>query len=234
MAYPAALTATNQTYLENFLECLKGSEGGSGLPNDLQRDFQLMHELDSRLEDLKAQTEQQAAEILAMANHKVPTPGSTDESPSYREPLAEELYSMRQNFHKGYHLSNEKIILCEQSSQVVKSFLARLDVDMATFAEQLGPEQLAESLEDTPVRKKFKKGKGEDMSFEGLVPGRSLGDGAMDGTAEEDLLFCICRRASAGDMVGCDNELCEYEWFHFECVGLKKQPKGKWYCPKCR
>ena len=53
-------------------------------------------------------------------------------------------------------------------------------------------------------------------------------------------------------MIGCDNDLCPYEWFHFSCVQLTckylckmsfvrlckmiflGKPKGKWYCPKCR
>jgi hypothetical protein len=23
-------------------------------------------------------------------------------------------------------------------------------------------------------------------------------------------------------------------WFHYGCVGLEKEPKGKWFCPDCR
>jgi hypothetical protein len=34
-------------------------------------------------------------------------------------------------------------------------------------------------------------------------------------------------------MVACDNPECPIEWFHFACVGLTEQPKGKWYCPEC-
>ena len=29
-------------------------------------------------------------------------------------------------------------------------------------------------------------------------------------------------------MIKCDNPSCKREWFHFHCVGLKNQPKGKW------
>uniref|UniRef100_A0A0N4X5L6 PHD-type domain-containing protein n=1 Tax=Haemonchus placei TaxID=6290 RepID=A0A0N4X5L6_HAEPC len=39
---------------------------------------------------------------------------------------------------------------------------------------------------------------------------------------------------SFGEMIGCDNEKCEIEWFHFECIGLTTKPKGKWFCPNCR
>lgn len=45
--------------------------------------------------------------------------------------------------------------------------------------------------------------------------------------------YCICKDISYGDMIMCDNGLCETQWFHFVCVGLNSAPKGKWYCPKC-
>ena len=46
--------------------------------------------------------------------------------------------------------------------------------------------------------------------------------------------YCLCHQVSYGEMIGCDNESCPLEWFHFNCVGLTTKPKGKWYCPKCR
>lgn len=52
---------------------------------------------------------------------------------------------------------------------------------------------------------------------------------------EEDTnLYCFCQRMSFGEMVGCDNPKCKYQWFHFECLGITSAPKGKWYCPECR
>uniref|UniRef100_A0A8C5WFI1 Inhibitor of growth protein n=1 Tax=Leptobrachium leishanense TaxID=445787 RepID=A0A8C5WFI1_9ANUR len=46
--------------------------------------------------------------------------------------------------------------------------------------------------------------------------------------------YCLCNQVSFGEMIGCDNEECTIEWFHFSCVGLTYKPKGKWYCPDCR
>jgi hypothetical protein len=48
-----------------------------------------------------------------------------------------------------------------------------------------------------------------------------------DNTAAE--LFCFCQQPSYGEMIACDDSDCHYEWFHFNCVGLKKQPKGVWF-----
>ncbi|EPS69195.1 hypothetical protein M569_05572, partial [Genlisea aurea] len=45
--------------------------------------------------------------------------------------------------------------------------------------------------------------------------------------------YCFCSQVSYGEMVACDNPDCKIEWFHYGCVGLKEQPKGKWYCSEC-
>jgi hypothetical protein len=42
---------------------------------------------------------------------------------------------------------------------------------------------------------------------------------------------CICGGGYHGEMVGCDGG-CE-DWFHFGCVGLKRQPRGEWVCSAC-
>ena len=47
-------------------------------------------------------------------------------------------------------------------------------------------------------------------------------------------VWCYCRKEESGDMVACDSGSCKYEWFHFACVGLLSEPKGKWFCPECR
>jgi inhibitor of growth protein 3 len=53
---------------------------------------------------------------------------------------------------------------------------------------------------------------------------------------EDDRKYCFCQRVSFGEMVGCENDKCPYEWFHLGCVGLKEAPKDQdvWYCPECR
>merc|ERR1719309_1547242 len=46
--------------------------------------------------------------------------------------------------------------------------------------------------------------------------------------------YCLCQQVSYGEMIGCDNQDCPIEWFHFGCMDLHTKPKGKWYCPKCQ
>ncbi|KAJ1461832.1 hypothetical protein M885DRAFT_584731 [Pelagophyceae sp. CCMP2097] len=47
--------------------------------------------------------------------------------------------------------------------------------------------------------------------------------------------WCVCDRGFFGEMVGCDGEdKCEFGgWFHIECVGLARAPRGEWRCASC-
>lgn len=51
---------------------------------------------------------------------------------------------------------------------------------------------------------------------------------------EDTRVYCTCRTVSHGDMVACDNDSCPYEWFHWKCVGLSREPVGTWFCDECR
>lgn len=66
---------------------------------------------------------------------------------------------------------------------------------------------------------------------------RKKKDPKSDDDADDQLVaeptYCFCNKVSSGDMVACDNEDCEREWFHYDCVGLQAPPKGRWYCREC-
>ncbi|KAF2196311.1 hypothetical protein GQ43DRAFT_476444 [Delitschia confertaspora ATCC 74209] len=57
---------------------------------------------------------------------------------------------------------------------------------------------------------------------------------AQEEDESDDTKYCFCQRVSFGDMVACDNENCQFQWFHWECVGIKEEPVGDWLCPDCR
>lgn len=47
-------------------------------------------------------------------------------------------------------------------------------------------------------------------------------------------IYCICKKPQDDrKYVGCDNGACNMKWFHLDCVGIKRVPKGTWYCPVC-
>lgn len=60
------------------------------------------------------------------------------------------------------------------------------------------------------------------------------GVGGAEEDESDDTKYCFCQRVSFGDMVACDNDNCQYQWFHWECVGIKEEPVGDWLCPDCR
>ncbi|KAK9361445.1 inhibitor of growth proteins N-terminal histone-binding-domain-containing protein [Lipomyces starkeyi] len=59
---------------------------------------------------------------------------------------------------------------------------------------------------------------------------QSAEDEEEDEENNDSALYCFCQQVSYGDMVACDNPDCQYEWFHYACVGLKAPPSGVWYC----
>jgi inhibitor of growth protein 3 len=65
----------------------------------------------------------------------------------------------------------------------------------------------------------------EDMS--------GVNGGDADEEESDDTKYCFCQRVSFGDMVACDNDNCQYQWFHWECVNIKEEPVGDWLCPAC-
>jgi inhibitor of growth protein 3 len=74
-------------------------------------------------------------------------------------------------------------------------------------------------------------GRGED---EDMADSDGDASGSGEEEDEEGKKYCLCQHVSYGDMVACDNPNCPYEWFHWNCVGLKSEPEGRWFCPECR
>ncbi|KPP76353.1 hypothetical protein Z043_104307, partial [Scleropages formosus] len=74
----------------------------------------------------------------------------------------------------------------------------------------------------------------QELSQQTSVLPEAEASGQVDWTYDpNEPRYCICNQVSYGEMVGCDNQDCPIEWFHYGCVGLTEAPKGKWYCPQC-
>ena len=70
----------------------------------------------------------------------------------------------------------------------------------------------------------------------GVVPVPKPVTDSHDSADDEDYdkLWCYCNQPSYGFMISCDNDSCPIEWFHGDCLRIRRPPKGKWYCPSCR
>ncbi|ORZ07267.1 hypothetical protein BCR41DRAFT_360284 [Lobosporangium transversale] len=128
-----------------------------------------------------------------------------------------------ENSAKLYELINRQIVRLDEETQ-------RLGIDL----QDPGEVKKAAHL-DTPTATRDRKSQKGPISAPRSSPsGRKRGSGAiaMDIDPNEPL-YCFCQQVSFGDMVGCDNDSCDKEWFHYGCVGLTEPPIGKWYCATC-
>jgi len=76
-----------------------------------------------------------------------------------------------------------------------------------------------------------------DAATVAQAEGEEAGTSANAGGGENEDdggVYCYCGRGSFGDMVACDDENCEREWFHLPCTGLAVVPAGEWFCDNCQ
>lgn len=79
----------------------------------------------------------------------------------------------------------------------------------------------------------FKDGRLPLASEEDIAPAKDKGAEAVE--EERAKKYCVCGEDKPGTrMIGCDNPECPVEWYHCGCVGIKRKPKGEWYCKKCK
>ncbi|TAQ84447.1 hypothetical protein B7494_g7228 [Chlorociboria aeruginascens] len=140
--------------------------------------------------------------------------------------------------------TNGDVILAIQTSTVVMTKSGRASKPSTPAIPQFpepGRSRSARNHNDTSSNGKRSHKKGAGAAAQ-LLAKRESDDVTLQGD-DEDLevdadepTYCYCNGVSYGEMVACDADGCEKEWFHLECVGLKVAPRGnaKWYCDDCK
>ncbi|CAG8288895.1 unnamed protein product [Penicillium olsonii] len=84
-------------------------------------------------------------------------------------------------------------------------------------------------------RRKAKPGK-KRLSVRDSQDVRVDEDGVLEQIDANEPRYCLCGDVSFGTMICCENQDCDREWFHLDCVSLTEPPSrtAKWYCPQCR
>lgn len=103
----------------------------------------------------------------------------------------------------------------------------------ATFSDPPPRSRPSRTIEP-PIKRSHKKGAGIAAQLAAAAAaanrdeeGSSIqGDEEDDDDDETEPRYCYCNQVSYGEMVACDMETCPREWFHLDCVGLTKAPKG--------
>ncbi|KAM5163858.1 inhibitor of growth protein 5 isoform 1-T1 [Mantella aurantiaca] len=225
-------------YLEHYLDSIEN------LPCELQRNFQLMSDLDQRTEDKKKEIDSLASEYINNVRDFTP------------EQRVQHLHRIQNAYSKCKEYSDDKVQLAMQTYEMVDKHIRRLDADLARFEADL-KEKLEGTEFDSPSGRGIKKSRaqkdkrgsrGRRVSEEDTVKKKKLKGGPVFSEAvlsvhPSDVLdmpvdpneptYCLCHQVSYGEMIGCDNPDCPIEWFHFACVDLTTKPKGKWFCPRC-
>jgi len=110
------------SYLEDYLHCV------STLPADLERNFKLMRELDSRAGDL-------VREIDTLQKEYHPEARKAYEDA--RSPSKEKVEQILGHLKACLQYSDEKVDIATQTYQLVDQYIRRLDGDLARFEEEL-------------------------------------------------------------------------------------------------
>ncbi|XP_077509180.1 inhibitor of growth protein 5 [Amblyomma americanum] len=238
-------------YLEHYLDSLET------LPSELQRNFNLMRDLDTRVLGLSKNIEKLSQTYM---NHAKTYTASE---------RCEHLENIRKMFEKAKEYGDDKVQLAMQTYEMVDKHIRHLDADLARFEADLkdkaltlqgsdsesGTKKRGRKTQEKVEKKKSKRGRSMSSDDEVPKPSRKKLKGQVSQSAEVPLLqsisishpsdvldmpvdpneptYCLCHQVSYGEMIGCDNPDCPIEWFHFTCVGLTSKPKGKWFCPKC-
>ncbi|XP_076328499.1 inhibitor of growth protein 5 isoform X1 [Tachypleus tridentatus] len=236
-------------YLEHYLDSLET------LPLELQRNFTLMRELDTKAQELLKNIDIIAEEYLKNVRNLSP------------EQKTHHMEKIQKLFEKTKEYGDDKVQLAMQTYEMVDKHIRRLDADLARFEADLKDKALSMQSSDSESsqKKKGRKSKEKCEKKKARLRGTSSDEDipksarkklkgqvplpepvpvpALGITHPSDVLdmpvdpneptYCLCHQVSYGEMIGCDNPDCPIEWFHFACVGLTSKPKGKWYCPKC-
>ncbi|OCT71439.1 hypothetical protein XELAEV_18034419mg [Xenopus laevis] len=236
-------------YLEHYLDSIEN------LPFELQRNFQLMRDLDQRTEDLKRHIDRLSCQYMSNAR-----------SMNSEEKL-QLLRQVQEAYGKCKEYGDDKVQLAMQTYEMVDKHIRRLDTDLARFEADLKEKHIESSDYDSCSSKGKKKGRGQKEKKAAKVRSKvkNSDDEAVKNTQKKiklvqtaeygapagnfgkvqpsDVLdmpvdpneptYCLCHQVSYGEMIGCDNPDCSIEWFHFACVGLATKPRGKWFCPRC-
>jgi len=216
-------------YLGAYLNSL------SPLPEEVKKTFSKMLELDTKNHEITKEIDVLSDEYLRKVDEKRMNPRRRKQ----------EMEKIQKMFEDAKVNSDTKVKLAIDTYELVDKHIRRLDADLMKFEAEMkeagGRLSQTESededrMNDKREKRKKKKTLREDEARKvdagstPLLPEVPIVDMPVD---PNEPTYCLCQQVSYGEMIGCDNQDCPIEWFHFGCMGLATKPKGKWYCPKC-
>ncbi|XP_028665825.1 inhibitor of growth protein 4 isoform X2 [Erpetoichthys calabaricus] len=143
-------------YLEHYLDSIEN------LPFELQRNFQLMRDLDQRTEDLKSEIDSLATEYTTNARTL-----SSEQKLSL-------LRQIQEAYAKCKEFGDDKVQLAMQTYEMVDKHIRRLDTDLARFEADLKEKQIESSDYDSSSSKGKKRKKCSEVYCGGDLVGAAV------------------------------------------------------------
>ncbi|XP_050417363.2 inhibitor of growth protein 1 [Patella vulgata] len=230
------------TYLENYLETMES------LPDDLQRCVTALRELDIKCRDI----------LQDMDHHHDTYTSNKSEGTAKKKAFL----GIQRALIKCQEIGDEKLHQMSTIIEIIENRQRQLDQDRENLDPTINRPRELDREECQTTRKETKTNDNDRPEKSGQKRQRrqknsetvddkdnangnkkkkkrkvkkERPDSPIDPPIDPDEpRYCLCNQVSYGEMIGCDNDKCQIEWFHFNCVNLSHKPKGKWYCPRCR
>ncbi|KAM8808206.1 inhibitor of growth protein 2 [Eudromia elegans] len=232
-------------YVQEYLECVES------LPLDIQRNVSLLREVDTQCQEAlkeiddvyeKYKSENDPVQKKRLQQHLQRALINSQELGDEKIQIVTQMLELVENRARQMEthsqcfqdvsenekpLEKAKMDSCppERSSRRPRRQRTSESRDLCHIANGI------DDCDEPPKEKRSKSSKKKKRSKAKQEREMSPVEFAID---PNEPTYCLCNQVSYGEMIGCDNEQCPIEWFHFSCVGLTYKPKGKWYCPKCR
>lgn len=207
------------SYLEDYIFSI------NYLPIEFQRSLELIKQLDILAENTNSDLQTLTSDYF----------NSLSKDGNLLTEDKEKLSSIRYKQKEVGNLNDEKIVISKQMVDVLDLQIKKLEKDLFKFSKEIKSDEESLTVAETP-QKRVKIDK--DMTFTNMSEDYNMfmedETKPYEFQSEIKQTYCVCNKASYGDMIACDNPTCKHEWFHFTCVGLTSQPNGQWYCPDCR
>ena len=211
----------NIEYLEQSLDKL------AELPIELKRQLTLIGQLDERVNTKREEINQITGDFLK----------GTKKTAEQRRQFHEQASKL---FNAAREFTDDKISYATKAYDTVDNYIRKLDSDLELFEADLRSKAKEQGLNvDHLIQldNEHKSNLGGVSALAHIFPQlgqseQSIKDMPID---PNEPTYCLCKKVSYGEMIGCDNDDCLIEWFHLSCVGLTKPPpkNQKWYCSKC-
>ncbi|EWS74604.1 PHD-finger protein (macronuclear) [Tetrahymena thermophila SB210] len=224
----------NMSQLEEYLEKI------NHLPIDVNRQLRLIKELDIRIQEGSRKLQELQEEYLAQLRQ------AKDKKQESKN-LKEKRRNIERLQREVLGQSKEKVGIAEQMYSSVDQSIIELEKDLKKLDEQLRQNQVAQEQymareknvqQETTIKKKPNKKETKHLDKTNKRTERQTyqnveaqyNDAGFD---QNEPKYCYCDKPYYGNMIYCESEYCEREWFHYECVGITEAPEGSWFCKDC-